>query len=109
MKPMAYTRHKYSGELYKFVRKATGTTNQIEYYFVGLISLTAGVDKVGRMTIRMEEPLPVGSLIANIRDTDNQLILDDIVWQITNIEPILNAFNNIESYRLRAVQFQGTL
>jgi len=109
MKPLAYTRHKYSGEFYKFVRETVGDTSTLNYYFVGNVPLTAGIDKTGRMTINIEQPIAVGSLIANIKDSNGNLILDDTVWQISNLEPVLNAFSSIESYRLRAVKYQGTI
>ena len=109
MKPMAYSRHKYSGEFYKYVRKTIGDTTALEYYFVGNIAMTAGLDISGRMMIRADQPIQIGSVIANIKDSAGNLILDDTSWQINNVEPILNAFNNIESYRMRAVKFQGTL
>jgi hypothetical protein len=109
MKPLAYTRHKYSGDFYKYVRETVGDTSVLKYYFVGNILLTAGIDKTGRMTIRTDQPIAVGSLVANIKDSNNNLILDDTIWQISNLEPVLNAFNNVEGYRLRAVKFQGTI
>lgn len=109
MKPLAYQRYKYSAEFYKFSRQTVGDTTTTNYYFVGNVAITAGVDKNGRMTIRSEQPFAIGSLLANIKDANNILILDDAIWQISNLEPVLNAFNNIESYRMRAVKFQGTI
>lgn len=109
MKPMAYDRHKYSGELYKFVRETIGDTSEVKYYYVNNISLTAGLSLTGRMTIRTEEPIAVGSLIKNIKDANGNLILDDTIWQISNLQPILNAFNLVSEYRLTAVKFQGQI
>lgn len=109
MQPMAYNRNKYSAELYKFVRETVGSNSVLKYYFSETISLTAGVDKSGRMTIKTDEPIALGCLVANIKDSNGNLILDDMIWQINGLEPILNAFNSIESYRHRAVKFQGTI
>ena len=109
MKPLAFNRHKYSGEFYKFVRNTVGTKTSLSYYFVGNIALTAGLAKTGQLTIRCDQPIAIGSLIANIKDTNGNLILDDAIWQISGLEPILNAFNAIESYRMKAVKYQGTL
>ena len=109
MKPLAYTRHKYSGELYKFVRSAVGSTSSVSYYFVGNIFLTAGLAKTGQLTIRSDQPVAIGSLIANIKDSTGNLILDDTVLQISALEPVLNAFNNVEGYRMSAVKYQGTI
>lgn len=109
MKPRAYSRHKYSAELYKYVREVVGDTTTLNYYFVGTFFLTAGVNKTGQMTIRADQPLQIGSLLKDIKDADGNLILDDTIWQISNLEPIMNAFNTIESYRMRAVKFQGTI
>jgi hypothetical protein len=109
MKPMGYNRHKYSGELYKFVEEVVGDTATIKYYFVGVVPITAGLDDNQRMTIRTDEAIQIGSLIARIRDANGELILDDMVWQVSNISPVLNAFNAIDSYRLRAVKYQGVL
>ena len=44
-----------------------------------------------------------------IKDSNGNLILDDAIWQISGLEPILNAFNTIEGYRMKAVKYQGTL
>jgi len=109
MKPMAYTRHKYSAEFYKFVIEKVGDTETTKYYFVGMIALTAGLDISGRLGIRSEQPIPINSVIANIKDSNGELILDDSAWQIVGLEPVLNAFSAIESYRMKAVKFQGTL
>lgn len=109
MKPMSYTRYKYSGQLYKFVEENIGDTTNIRYYYVGDIALTAGLDDNQRMTIKTGEPIQTGSLIANIKDVDGTLILDDTIWQVSVIVPVLNAFNSIDSYRLRATRFQGEL
>lgn len=109
MKPLAFTRHKYTGELYKFVKETIGDTTTTKYYFVGKILLTAGIDKTQKMTIRSDEPIAIGSLISNIKDANNNLILDDTAWQISNMQPVLNAFNNVEQYRMTAVKFQGTI
>jgi hypothetical protein len=109
MKPMGYSRHKYSGELYKFVEEVVGDTSTIKYYYFGKISLTAVIDDSQRMIIRTDEAIQIGSLIARIRDATGELILDDMVWQVSNIAPVLNAFNAIDSYKLRAVKYQGVI
>ena len=109
MKPMAYNRNKYSGEYYKLVSTNVGDTLTNKYYFVKNLSLTAGVTVQGKLTIKTDEPVPIGSLIANIKDVNGNLILDDIIWQVSGIQPALNAFNTVESYRLAAVKFQGTI
>jgi hypothetical protein len=109
MKPLGYQRFKYSGEYYKFVRKDVGDTSTLEYYFVGNLAIIAGIDTSGKLIVRCEQPIPIGSLIANIRDTDNNLILDDSVWQISSLQPVLNAFNTVEHYTMKTVKYQGTL
>lgn len=109
MKPLAYTRYKYSGEYYKFVREDIGDTSTLKYYFVGNIAIIAGIDANNKLTIRCEQPIPIGSLIANIKDSDGSLILDDSVWQISSLQPVLNAFNTIEHYTMKTVKYQGLL
>lgn len=109
MKSNAYTRNKFSGELYKFVVGNKGKTVTVDYYFAGIVALTAGLDDNQRLSIRTDEPIAIGCLIANIKDADGNLILDDQVWQVTTLSPVFNAFNTIESYRSRATKFQGEL
>jgi hypothetical protein len=109
MKPMTIARHKFSGDLYKFLRKQNGDESIIEYYFAKNISITAGLDDNNKMTIRCDEPLALGFLIRDIKDANKNLILSDTVWQINSVQPILNAFNTIESYVMKAVKFQGIL
>jgi len=109
MKPTAYKRNKFSAELYKSVRKTTGTTSSLSYYFVGNVAITAGLDTANRLTISCDQPIKIGSLLANIKDSNNNLILDDTIWQITTLQPILNAFNSLDYYIMKAVKYQGTI
>lgn len=109
MKPMAYSRYKYSADFYKFVLENLGSEQMSKYYFVGKLSLTAGLDLAGRLTIRCNQPIPINSLLANVKDSNGELILDDQIWQITGLEPINDAFNSVNEYRMRAVKFQGEL
>jgi hypothetical protein len=109
MKPAAFIRYKYSGDFYKFVRKIVGDTTTVNYYYVGNVALSAGIDTAGRLSIRSDQPIPIGCLIANIKDADNNLILDDQVWQISGLQPVLNSFNTIESYQMKTVKFQGII
>lgn len=109
MKPAAFVRYKYSADFYKFVRETTGETTSVKYYFVDSVSISAGIDTAGRLSIRCDQPLPIGCLIANIKDANNNLILDDQVWQISSLQPVLNSFNTIESYQMKTVKYQGNL
>ena len=109
MRTLGFQRHKYSGEYYKFVREVIGDTSTVKYYFVNNIPLTAGIDINGKLTIRSEQPIPIGSLIANIKDATGNLILDDIIWQISSLQPVLNSFNTVEHYTMKTVKFQGIL
>jgi hypothetical protein len=109
MQPTAFIRYKYSGDFYKFVREVVGDTSTVKYYYVGNIALSAGIDTAGRLSIRSDQPLPIGCLIANIKDADGNLILDDQVWQISSLQPVLNSFNTIESYQMKTVKFQGVI
>ena len=109
MKPLTIARHKFSGDLYKFVRNQSGTTSTLNYHYAKKIKITAGLDQNNKMTIRADEPLAIGFLISSIKDSNNNLILSDTVWQISSVQPILNAFNTIDSYSMKALKYQGTL
>lgn len=109
MRTLAFKRNKYSAELYKYVRESVGDTSTLKFYFAGNVSVTAGVDKTGRMNLIADQPFAVGTLLKDIKDSDGNLILDDTIWQVSNLEPVLNAFNTVESYRMRATKFQGTI
>jgi hypothetical protein len=109
MKPRAYSRHKYSADLYKFVINNVGSDEVIEYYFTKTILLTAGIDQNQRLNLITDEPMVVGYLLSNIKDRENTPILGDMVWQISTAIPMLNAFGNVDSYKSRAVKFQGEI
>jgi len=109
MRTMTTARHKFYGDLYKAVRRQVGSENVLEYYFAKKIFVSAGLDTSNRMSLRCDEPLAIGFLIKEIKDANNNLILADTIWQISSIQPILNAFGSIESYVMKAVKFQGTL
>jgi hypothetical protein len=109
MQPSAFTRYKYSGEYYKFVSEKIGDTLNTKYYFVNNIALRFGINSNNQSVIRCDQPLPIGSLIANIKDADGNLILDDMVWQVSLLQPVVNAFGTIESYSMKVVKYQGIL
>ena len=102
-------RDRFSGELYKFLREETGTTNTLKYFFSKKVLITAGLDQNNKMTIRCDEPLAIGFVLRNIRDANGELILSNSAWQISSLQPVLNAFNTIESYTMKAAKFQGIL
>jgi hypothetical protein len=109
MKTTGYQRYKYTGDLYKFVREVIGDTSTLKYYFAGTVTLIAGIDKTQRMIIRSEQPFALGTIISNIKDATGSLILENTNWQINNLQPILNSFGVVESYRMTAIKYQGTL
>jgi hypothetical protein len=109
MKPITIARHKFSADLWKFVRRQVGSENVLEYYFAKKVNLTAGLDQNNKMTIRCDEPLAIGFIVKDIKDSDGNLILSDQPWQVSSVQPVLNAFNTIDSYTMKAVKYQGTL
>lgn len=109
MKTSGFQRYKYTADVYKFVREYIGDSSSLKYYFSGTISIIAGVDATQRMVIRCEEPLELGTILANIKDSTGNFILDNSNWQINNLQPIFNSFNTVESYRMAASKYQGEI
>jgi hypothetical protein len=109
LKPKSISRHKYSGELYKFISKQQGSEFIVEYYFAKKINITAGLTDKGRMGLKCDEPLAEGFLIKNIKDSSGNLIMSDTSWRIESVYPVLNAFNTIDSYRMTAGKYQGSI
>lgn len=109
MRPMAYSRNKYSAELYKSVRETVGDSSTLKYYYVGNISLTAGLDQTGKMIINTDENLSIGWIISKIKDASGNLIMDETSWNILSVQPVLNAFNTIQTYRIISTKFAGEL
>lgn len=109
MKTSAYQRYRYTGDVYKFVRESVGDSSTLKYYYAGTIQLLLGTDKTQRTIVRAEQPLALGTVVANIKDASGALILDGTNWQINNLQPIFNAFGTVESYRMAATKYQGTV
>lgn len=109
MQPNAFQRYKYSAEYYRFVVEEKGTELDISYFLGGTVFMSLDLDDNQRVTIKTEEPLPIGTLIRNIRDSKNNLVLDDMVWQTQTLTPVVDNFNNIVFYRSRASKYQGEL
>ena len=109
MKSNAFTRYKYSADLYKFSVENVGSKTETKYYFSKKILIKASLDLSGRLAIRCDEPIDIGCLVSNITDSNNILVLDDQIWQINSIEPVLSPFSTIDDYRHKANKFQGTL
>jgi hypothetical protein len=109
LKPITIARHKYSGELYKFVTKQQGSEVVVEYYFAKKINITAGLTDKGRMGLKCDEPLAEGFVIKNIKDIDGNLIMSDTSWRVESVYPVLTAFNTIDSYRMTATKYQGSV
>lgn len=109
MNPNGFERYKYSGDFYNFVVEEIGDQINVEYFYAGKIFLKADLDDNQRITFKTEEPLPIGSLVANVKDSNGNLILDDLIWQISTLSPVFSPFNSIQFYRSRATVFQGEL
>lgn len=109
MKPITTPRNKFSGKLYKFLRKNVGSDTVLEYYFAKKIFVTAKLDTNNKMTILCDEPLAIGFIIKDIVDVNNNLIMSDTAWQVSSIQPALNAFGAIDSYTMKAVKYQGII
>jgi len=109
MRTLGFQRHKYTADFYKFSRETVGDTSTVNYYFVGKIPVTFGINANNQSTVRCDEPLPIGCLLSSIKDSNNNLILDDLIWQVTNLQPVTNAFGTVESYTMKVVKYQGTL
>lgn len=109
MKAVTTPRHKYSGQLYKFITKQQGSEFIVEYFFAKEINITAGLTAKGRMGLKCDEPLAEGFLIKNIKDSNGNLIMSDTSWRIESVYPVLNAFNTIDSYRMTAGKYQGNI
>lgn len=105
----SHQRYKYSADYYRFVVDQLKDVPEVKYYFSHKVSLIAGIDGNQRMIIRSQEVFPVGTVIKDIKDADGNNILDDSAWQISSTTPILNAFNVIESYRMKAIPYIGDL
>ena len=109
MKTSGFQRYKYTADVYKFVRETIGDTSTLKYYFAGTVNLLAGLDRTQRMIIRCEQPFELGTILSNIKDSNNAEILENTNWQINNLHPIFNAFNTVESYRMAAIKYQGEI
>lgn len=109
MNPNAFKRYKYSADFYNFLVEEVGDDIKVNYFYAGKIFLTADLDDNQRITFFSKEPLPIGSLVANVKDARGDLILDDLIWQIATLSPIFDVFNSIQNYRSRATVFQGEL
>jgi hypothetical protein len=109
MKPVTTPRNKFSGKLYKFVRKQKGSESVLEYYYSKDINITVGLDVNKKLSIRCDEPLGIGFIIKDIKDGVGNLILSDTSWQVNATEPILNAFNSLVGYRMRAIKYEGII
>lgn len=109
MGPNSFQRFKFSGEYYKFVLKERGSDVDVEYYFVKKINMTTDLDDRMNVTFKFNEPVAIGSVITNVRDSANNLILDETAWQTQSLTPVFNPFGEIEFYRARAVIFEGDL
>lgn len=109
MKTTGFHRYKYTADLYKFNRETVGDSSTVNYYFVGKIPVTFGINANNQSTIRCEEPIAIGCLLANVVDSNNNLILDDVIWQVSHLQPVSNSFGTIESYTMKVVKYQGTL
>jgi hypothetical protein len=96
MKPNAFSRYKYSGSFYNFVVEEIGEDINIKYFYSGEIFLSADLDDNQRITFKTQEPLPIGSVVSKIKDSNGVLILDDLSWQISTLSPVLNTFNTLE-------------
>ena len=104
MKTTAHLKHRYTGQHWDFFTKKVGNSEVNDYFFNTNITFTMGTDRSGRITFYSEYELLPGSQIRNIYDINNKAILPDSKYDITSIEPTLNVFNQIVSYKYKAAR-----
>jgi hypothetical protein len=122
MKVTAYQRYKYSGDIYKFYDTASDAFNSAgefiqgistiqpnEYYFAGKMSLALNLKDVFKLSVRAEQPLAIGTVIANLVDSTGSLVLDDMKFQVVGLQPVVNSFNTIEEYSMKLAKWIGVL
>lgn len=109
MRSIAYQRYKYTADVYKVYSETVGDELISKYYFSNKILLSINLRNNAKLIVRSQEPLPIGTIIANLKDSDNNLVLDDTLFQITGLQPVMNCFNSIEEYSMTTAKWNGTL
>jgi hypothetical protein len=108
MRPMAYQRYKYTGNVYKFYGKEVGKTTVQQYYFANKINCSLNLKDISKLMLKASEPLSIGTIITDLTDANGDLVLDDMQFQVIGLQPVFNCFNTVEEYSMKLAKWTGT-
>lgn len=100
-----YTADSYS---YTIVTNPNGTTSNI--YSTNPIQIRFGLSTsfIGDIIILTDTKLQKAALLRNIRDRQGTLVFENGVWEITQVQPLVNAAGLTEGFKYKARIIAGT-
>lgn len=102
--------YRYTAESYGYtvVNNPDGTTSNLYSTNFVIIRFALSTSFIGDIVILTKTRLQKSALLRNIRDRQGTLVFENGVWEISQIQPLVNAAGLTEGYKYKAKIIAGT-
>lgn len=107
MKLNTTKQYNLSVDYYTFIDTPSGNTTVRTYSLDSTIKVSTSGNIIGNLIILADEVLLLGGQLKNLVDRAGNQVLPDAVWQITTVQPIVNALGYLDGYKYKAIAVSG--
>lgn len=102
--------YRYTVDTYGYttITNADGSTSNIYSTNPTVISCALSTSFIGDIIILSKSRLQKAALLRNIQDRQGTLVFENGVWEISQIQPLVNAAGLTEGYKYKAKIIAGT-
>jgi hypothetical protein len=107
MKLNTTKQYNLSVDYYTFIDTPSGNTTVRTYSLDSNIKVSTSGNIIGNLIILADEVLLLGGRLQNLLDRSGAEILPGAVWQITTVQPVINALGLLDGYKYKATAVSG--
>lgn len=102
--------YKYSADSYGYtvVQNSDGTTSNLYSTNPVKIVFALSTSFVGDIILLTSSKLQKATLLRNIQDRNGKLVFENGVWEINQLQPLVNAVGLTEGFKYKAKLIAGT-
>jgi plastocyanin domain-containing protein len=101
MKLRAYNKKLFTVDVWDYVDTFNGTQTTRTYSYKETIKVNMFTDNTTRLILNTDAPISKNFQFRNLKDRNNQVIMNNYYWLVNSNEPIINAFGLIEGYKVK--------
>jgi hypothetical protein len=107
MKLNTVKQYNLSLDYYTYIDTPSGNTTVRTYTLDSTIKVSTSGNIIGDLIVHTDEVLLLGGQLKNLLDRSGTAVLAGAVWQITQVQPIINALGLLDGYKYKAKIISG--